>query len=318
MTQTSTDQRRTGWRRALIIAGAVLLPCCLVCLFGSEWGPSVGFAGLVNRLVFAAGFALLGVSMGLFLTVFVAETIAPTGRRIFWGSHAGAKGAAAKASALSEMGHRASPAIAAKRPDARLASSTDNAIQGADKAVLGREVVMLLLNLLIYGGGSILALGAFSSLDRANSFAHVALVAVVCAACVAAIILWRRHRVRSGARFTMLSNVGVLLLFAALTLVGLIPGLIIGSQVASDLVTGPRSVACVLQEFDEHHPTGRLAGFRQDTISLSFAAQDGNEVHVTVAEADRYAVAGVTEIGSEVLLTYYPRSGVLDSAELAG
>ena len=216
------------------------------------------------------------------------------------------------------MGRRASPAIAAKRPDARLASGTDNAVQGADKAVLGREVVMLLLNLLIYGGGSILALGAFSSLDRANSFTHVALVAVVCAACVAAIILWRRHRVRSGARFTMLSNVGVLLLFAALTLVGLIPGLIIGSQVASDLVTGPRTVACVLQEFDEHHPTGRLAGFRQDTISLSFSAQDGNEVHVTVAEADRYAVAGVTEIGSEVLLTYYPRSGVLDSVALAG
>lgn len=304
MRQELTGQKRTGWRRALLIAGAVLLPCCLACLLYGEWGPSVGFAGLMGRLVFAAGFAMFGVSMAFFLAVLVAETVAPAGRRVLWGSHAGAKKHGANAPAISEMN--------------RGSTSTwrSDAGRPLDKAALVREIVTLLLNLLIYGGGAIVALGAFSSLDRADSIAHVALVVAVCAACVAAIVLWRRHRVRSGMRFTMLSNVGVPVLFAALALVGLIPGLVVGSQVASDMIVGPRTEMCVLQEFGEHHPTGRLAGIQQDTFSLAFATQDGKEAHVTVAAADRAALVGVTEVGSEVELTYYPHAGVLVSAKL--
>lgn len=179
-------------------------------------------------------------------------------------------------------------------------------------------MLTLLLNLVIYGGGAIVALGAFTSLDGATSFAHIALAVAVCAACVAAIVLWRRHRVKSGVRFAMLSNVGVPVLLLALALVGIVPGAIVGSQVASDLVAGPRTDVCTIQEFDEYHPTGRLAGFRQDTFSLTFVTQDGSEARVSVAESDRAALIGVTEVGSEALITYYPHSGVLVSAQLEG
>lgn len=270
--------------------------------------------------------------MAFFLAVLVAETVAPAGRRVLWGSHAGAKKHGANAPAISEMtrggvssaiGKGASFATASDAPTKRNGFAQDGTSASRfdadcplDKAALARETVTLLLNLLIYGGGAIVALGAFSSLDRADSFAHVALVVAVCAACVAAIVFWRRHRVRSGVRFTMLSNVGVFVLFAALALVGLIPGLVVGSQVASDMVVGPRTEMCVLQEFAEHHPAGRLAGMQQDTFSLAFATQDGKEARVTVAEADRAALVGVTEVGSEVELTYYPHAGVLVSAKL--
>lgn len=316
MESNFTQRGRTGWRRALIIACAALLPCFIACMFYSEWGPSVGFAGLMGRLAFAAGFALFGVSMAFFLAVVIAETVAPAGLRILRGSHGGAAGRAAKAPALSEMKRRA-PSAPRSNAFSQRANEAVNAAgdtrRAANRAVLGREVAALVLNLLIYGGGAILALGAFSSLDRANSFAHVALVILVCAACVAAIVLWRRHRVKSCFRFTALSNVGVLLLFAALALVGLVPGLIVGSQVAYDLVAGSRSEVCTLVELDEYHPTGRLAGFRQDTYSFAFATQNGEEVRVHVAEADKAALAGLDE-GDEVHLTYYPHSGVLVSA----
>lgn len=303
MRQEPTKKKRAGWQRALIVAGAALLPCCLVCLVYSEWGPSVGFAGLVGRLARAAGFAMFGVSMSFFFVSLAAEVIVPIGRHMFGGSYAGAR-KPSTGPVISEIGSKS------YAPDPGASSAR------MDGKALGREIITLILNLLIYGGGSIMALGAFTSLDRGISPIKVIVVVAVCVACIAAIVLWRRHRVRSGVRFTALSNVGVFLFFAALALVGLVPGAFLGSHVAYDLVAGPRTEICVLQEFNEHHPAGRLAGIQQDTFSLVFVTETGNEAHVTVAKADKAALVGIAESSGEILLTYYPQSEVLVSAKI--
>ncbi len=299
------------WQRVLLVVGAVLLGCCVVLLFAGMRGPSVGFAGLMTQLATSVAFAMLGVSLAIFLAAMVGSAISSPEVHI--------AASAAKGPTILEVGAPAPP--------------VSSRLRTAALKEWARELGALLLNVLIYGGCTLAIAVAIMLLAKGDT-AGIVLVAVpVCAVGVAGIVLWRRYRRRHPARFKRLPYLALLLLLAFLVVLGLGFGSTGIAQAVGDMASGPSTETCTIIDYREHHPTGRYAGFKQDTVSLTFITKEGDELRVSVAEGDIQALAGVmvgggptslagsttlcpVAVGREVLLTCYPATGVLVSVEL--
>lgn len=180
-----------------------------------------------------------------------------------------------------------------------------------------RELAVVLLNILVYGGIFILAMGALSSLDGADA-AHIAVVVVVWALCIAGFAVYRRHRKRHRATYDAIGPVALTAFCAAMAVLGVFMGSDVGTGSVADLVHGPQTELCVLSDVEVNAPTGRYRALSQTILQCDFTTMSGEPVRVEVAEKDVGAlepVVDAAEVGDAVWLTFYPRSHVLVSAD---
>lgn len=181
-----------------------------------------------------------------------------------------------------------------------------------------RELAAVLLNILVYGGAFMLAMGALSSLDGADA-AHIAVVAVVWALCIAGVVGYRRYRKRHRVAYDAIGPVALTAFCATMAVLGVLVGCTIGTDSLVDLVRGSRTELCVFSDVEVNAPTGRYRAFSQTILQCDFITIGGEPVRVEVAEQDAWALESAVdaaEAGGAVRLTFYPRSHTLVSAEL--
>ena len=268
--------KRAGWQRIVLVVAAVGTLVSFALILGGEWGPSVGLAGLLSRLGFAAGFFAFAVAIGCFFVVFAVDL-----RRT-------------------------------RRVEAR---------EGRlDRWLWLRELGVIALNILVYGGAFILAMGGLSSLDGAGA-GQVATVAAAWVLCVVGVVLYRRHRKRRRVAYDEAGPVLLTAFLAALCALGLFVGVDAGGGALVDLVRGPQVELCALVDVREDKPSGRYRALSPTVLACEFVTASGESVRVDVAQQDATALQSTVDAaqaGKAVLVTYYPHSRTLVSAEAAG
>lgn len=180
-----------------------------------------------------------------------------------------------------------------------------------------RELAVVLLNILVYGGAFILAMGALSSLDGADA-AHIAVAVVVWALCIAGVVGYRRYRKRHRVTYDAIGPMALTAFCAAMAVLGVFIGSDVGTNSLVDLVRGPQTALCVFSDVEVNAPTGRYRALSQTILQCDFITIGGEPVRVEVAERDAWALepaVDASEAEDAVRLTFYPRSHTLVSAE---
>ncbi len=180
-----------------------------------------------------------------------------------------------------------------------------------------RKVGVVALNVLVYGGTAVLALGGLASLDGAG-FDRVAFVIALWAVCVVTLVLYRRHRKRHRVSYDGTGALALCAFCLLLACLGFFGGWSLGGEAVVDLVRGPLTEVCTLADVSEDAPSGRYQALQQTVVQVEFAAADGRTVRVVVAKTDANELASVADAGGVVRLTYYPRTNVFVSAEPIG
>lgn len=179
---------------------------------------------------------------------------------------------------------------------------------------LVREMLRFALSAVVYVGAALIALGAMAGAsDSVKPYAALKALVIV-AVCLGVIVGYRMFSKRHPARYESLSNVAIALLLAFMVVLGVVVGSILSWSAVVDLFSGPKTELCWLADVQEDRATGRYSAFSQDELDLTFESVEGRRFVITVAEADRDALAGVAAAEGVVWLTYYPESDVFVSA----
>lgn len=185
------------------------------------------------------------------------------------------------------------------------------------RTMLLHEAGVIVLNVAVYGGTVVLALGALASLDR-TGVDGIAFVLVIWAACIVAFVLYRRHRKRHRMTYDGVGPLALCAFFLGMACLGVFGGYSTGGEAVADLVGGPRTELCALSDVSESTPSGRYRALSQAVVHVDFEAVDGRTVRVDVVRADAHELAPIAEAGGIVRLTYYPCTHVFVSAEPVG
>lgn len=181
----------------------------------------------------------------------------------------------------------------------------------AETGKLGTTVI-------IYGGCALVALGALSSFDRADSTFDVVFRVVVIVACIAAIVLWRRRNKKYPRTYKTIGPLWLILFVFALAALGALGGGLTFSEYAADRMNGPQTSLCWLSDVEENRPSGRYRALSPTTLEIEFTAfEDGTARTVSISEHDRAALEEIVDSGGTCYLTYYPASRIFVSAEPA-
>ena len=253
-----------GWK-ALVVTGIIALFGGFVVLVCAEFSPSVGFQGVVDYGIRAAGLVSMGVGVLCFMPVVVRDP---------W---------------------LCRPCTEERRRARRLD--------------VAQEAGVVALNLGIYVGVGLLALGALTAIGRAPIPAGIAIVL-----CLAVLARYRWYRVKHRCSYDYFKPLGTLLLMLVfVAAAGAIGGMQAFDAVA-DATEGPREEMCKLRGFDERRPLGRYAAFNATDLVIDFTDIYGQHVRVSIKEHDRAALQQILDTGGNAFLTYYPRTGVFVSA----
>lgn len=169
---------------------------------------------------------------------------------------------------------------------------------------------------IIYGGCALVALGALSSLDRADSTFDVVFRLAVIALCIAAIVLWRRRNKKHPRTYQTIGPFWLILFMLAMAALGALGGSMTFSEYAADRASGPQTSLCWLSGVEENRPSGRYRALSPTTLEIEFTAlEDGTSRRVSISEHDRTALEEIVDSGGTCYLTYYPASRIFVSAE---
>ena len=269
--------------RTWVIVLLVLLFGGFALIFGGEWGPSVGEAGLAMQACQGAGLAAFGVSMAM------------TAR-------------------LLHLKHRVETTGASTAPSERA--------RAALRGEYIRELVTLLPAVAAYAGCALLFLVGVSFLEEETALNLIIMLAFAGSA-VALATLTHRRRKRRGVAYKHLGNAGLIAFCLAFAVGGALIGWDIAWRAAVDAASGPATVRCFYRDYDIDRPTGRYAGLHPTRLEFAFANVSGDGampdpvVYVAANDVD-VVLDQVFRDNSFVLdLAYYPNSNVFVSAEAA-
>lgn len=174
-----------------------------------------------------------------------------------------------------------------------------------------REILLLCLSILIYGGFGLLTLGAFTAIDRAPVAAIVIMVL-----CIAAIVLYRRYRIKHPIGLRYVNKAWIPVFLAALGICLVLVGAPDLKGVIEDAAHGPEEAEVLVSGFDVNKATGRYSGFRSSEVLIDLKTVDGQVIPVMIKEQDAgYALELVNSPYVFKQIVYYPNSHVLVSAQ---
>lgn len=269
--------------RTWVIVLLVLLFGGFALIFGGEWGPSVGEAGLAMQACQGAGLAAFGVSMAM------------TAR-------------------LLHLKHRVETTGASTAPSERA--------RAALRGEYIRELATLLPAVAAYAGCALLFLIGVSFLEEETALNLIIMLAFAGGA-VALATLTHRKRKRRGVAYKHLGNAGLIAFCLAFAVGGALIGWDIAWRAAVDAASGPATVRCFYRDYDINRPTGRYAGLHPTRLELAFANVSGDGampdpvVYVAASDVDAVLDQVFRDNSLALDLTYYPNSNVFVSAKKA-
>ncbi|MEG0323694.1 MAG: hypothetical protein RR619_06835 [Raoultibacter sp.] len=172
------------------------------------------------------------------------------------------------------------------------------------------ECGVVLLNVVLYGGSAFVALGALSALDRT-----IAAPLIAIALCIVVFVLYRRHRKRNKISYKHTSQVGMLLFFLLLSGFGLLAGITIVSESATDLKNGPQTIDGVLSDAKEDRPRGRYSSLSATTVEIEFKTIQDEAIHLSIKQQDKQALQQIVDTGGYARVTFYPKTQVFVEAQ---
>lgn len=179
---------------------------------------------------------------------------------------------------------------------------------------LGYQTAIACLNVLVYGGIFVVAMGGISALD-AGSIATTMVVLIVWGCCIAAFVFYRRHRKAHKAHYDLFSSAAVTLLFLLLGTVMLVSSLSDTGRSVRDLEHGPSQADVFLVDAKIDHPYWKYGHIVQSDHVLTFFTADEEQIVLEVPENDVESAMVINDHGNFVHLVYYPNTQVLCSAE---
>ncbi len=180
---------------------------------------------------------------------------------------------------------------------------------------LGRQTLTAVLNVLVYGGLFIVAMGGIAALD-ADTIGTTIVVIGVWGCCIAAFVLYRRYRKTHKTHYDLFSSVAITLLLLLLGIGVLVGSTLDTSRAAQDLKDEPAEADVFLVDAKIDYPNWRYARIIQAHHILTFFTPDEERIVLEVPENDVNSAKVINELGNFVHLTYYPNTQVFCNAEL--
>lgn len=269
--------------RTWVIFLLILLFGGFALIFGGEWGPSVGEAGLAMQACQGAGLAAFGVSMAM-------------------------------TAHLLHLKHRIETTGASTAPSERA--------RAALRGEYIRELATLLPAVAAYAGCALLFLIGVSFLEEETALNLIIMLAFAGGA-VALAALTHRRRKRRGVAYKHLGNAGLIAFCLAFAVGGALIGWDIAWRAAVDAASGPATVRCFYRDYDINRPTGRYAGLHPTRLELAFANVSGDGampdpvVYLAASDVDAVLDQVFRDNSFALDLTYYSNSNVFVSAKKA-
>lgn len=179
---------------------------------------------------------------------------------------------------------------------------------------LGRQTLVTCLNVLVYGGIFILAVGSIGALD-AGTLGTTIIVLIVWACCIAAFVLYRKHRKAHRMHYGLIGSAALVLLFFLLGTGALVGSVSDMSGAIRDLERGPAQANAFLVDAKIDHPYWKHARILQARHVLTFFTANEERIVLEVPEGDVERAKTINDLGNFVHLVYYPDTQVFCSAE---
>ena len=269
--------------RVWIIVLLILLFGGFALIFGGEWGPSTGAAGLAMQACQGVGLITFGISLAM------------TAR-------------------LLHLQHRTKTTGTPAAPNERT--------RDALRREYVQELVMLAPAVAAYAGCALLYLTGVSFLEDETALNLIIMLAFAGGAVALAALVHRRRK-RRGVSYKHLGNAGLIAFCLAFAVGGALIGWDIAWRAAVDAASGPATVRCFYRDYDIDRPTGRYAGLHPTKLQLAFTNVSGDGtmpnpvVFIAAGDVDVVLDQVFRENAFAIDLTYYPNSNVFVSAEKA-
>ena len=269
--------------RVWIIVLLILLFGGFALIFGGEWGPSTGAAGLAMQACQGVGLITFGISLAM------------TAR-------------------LLHLQHRTKTTGTPAAPNERT--------RDALRREYVQELVMLAPAVAAYAGCALLYLTGVSFLEDETALNLIIMLAFAGGAVALAALVHRRRK-RRGVSYKHLGNAGLIAFCLSFAVGGALIGWDIAWRAAVDAANGPATVRCFYRDYDIDRPTGRYAGLHPTKLELAFTNVSGDGtmpnpvVYIAAGDVDAVLDQVFRENAFAIDLTYYPNSNVFVSAEAA-
>lgn len=179
---------------------------------------------------------------------------------------------------------------------------------------LGHQTLTACLNVLVYGGIFIVAMGGIAALDAGNVATTIVVIAVW-ACCIAAFVLYRRYRKSHKAHYDLFSSAAIPLFLFLFGLCMLVVPIFNAGGVIQDLKNGPSQADVFLVDAKIDYPYWKYGHIIQADHVLTFFTADEERIVLVVPENDVDSAKVINDQGNFVHLTYYPNTQVLCSVD---
>lgn len=177
----------------------------------------------------------------------------------------------------------------------------------------GKQCLVVILNILVYGSLFLLAIGGISALDHV-SVLGVIVVLFVWVLCVVAFIAYRRYRKNHKISYSVLGTIGVSLILFLIGAGMLYLGAPGTANAAQDLKDGPRAADVFLVDARLDNPYWKYRLIKQPEHRLTFYTADEERIVLEVHDTDIDSAKIINDLGNFVHLTYYARTQIFCDA----
>ena len=177
----------------------------------------------------------------------------------------------------------------------------------------GKQCLVVVLNVFVYGSVFILAMGGISALDHGNIITAI-VVLFLWVLCIIIFIAYRRYRKEHKASYSVIGTVGVSLLLLLIGVGMLYLGVSGTASAAQDLKEGPRTADVFIVDARLDDPYWKYRLIKQPEHVLTFYTADEERIVLQVHDTDIDSAKVINDLGDFVHLTYYPQTQIFCGA----
>ena len=177
----------------------------------------------------------------------------------------------------------------------------------------GKQCLVVVLNVFVYGSVFILAMGGISALDHGNIITAI-VVLFLWVLCIIIFIAYRRYRKEHKASYSVIGTVGVSLLLLLIGVGMLYLGVSGTASAAQDLKEGPRTADVFIVDARLDDPYWKYRLIKQPEHVLTFYTADEERIVLQVHDTDIDSAKVINDLGDFVHLTYYARTQIFCDA----
>ncbi len=177
----------------------------------------------------------------------------------------------------------------------------------------GKQCLVVVLNVFVYGSVFILAMGGISALDHGNIITAI-VVLFLWVLCIIIFIAYRRYRKEHKASYSVIGTVGVSLLLLLIGVGMLYLGVSGTTSAAQDLKEGPRTADVFIVDARLDDPYWKYRLIKQPEHVLTFYTADEERIVLQVHDTDIDSAKVINDLGDFVHLTYYPQTQIFCGA----